>query len=58
MTEIQQAHYDGYDKGYTAGLEKCLSLLKEVQEEFAEDTDNNALNYCIAYLEKELTVDK
>ena len=54
MTKIQEAYYDGYEKGFQEGrkseINACLKLLEEEQEEFAEDRDKNALNYVIAVM--------
>ncbi len=55
--EIQQAYYDGYEKGFQEGrkseVAECLKILIQEQEEFAEDRDKNSLNYVIAYFKEE-----
>ena len=55
MTEVQEGYYDGYEKGRVTGLEECLKILKEEQEECAEDRDKGCFNYSILVIEKELS---
>ncbi len=58
MTEIQEAYYDGYEKGFQEGrkseINEFLKLLIEEQEEYAEDRDKNTLNYFIAVMREKL----